>query len=408
MTETFETIIIGAGQAGLATAYHLAARDRSFVVLESHDRVGDNWRERFDSLRLYSPARYDALPGWPMPLDPWTYPTKDEMADYLEAYAERFELPVITGAPVDSLRKDGDRYVVRSGAHRFEADNVVVASGTFQEPIVPAFAGELDPGITQLHSADYRNPSQLQDGPVLVVGCSHSGADIALEVAAGHATTLSGRFHAEVPFDIEGPVARRVLPVLWFLANQVLTMRTPLGRKMRPEVRAHGGPLLRVKRAHLAAAGVDRTDARVAGVQDGKPVLDDGRVLDVANVVWCTGVRQGRLVDRAPRHRRGRLAGADARCRRGVPRPVLRRPALPVRVRVDARRRRRARRRARGRAHRPAAPRNRRGAAGARSGARRLRRALSASRAARPRPGPARARRPRAGPRSRRPGSSRG
>ena len=134
MTQSFETIIIGAGQAGLATAYHLAGRDRSFVVLEARERVGDNWRERFDSLRLYSPARYDGLPGWPMPLDPWTYPTKDQMADYLEAYAERFELPVITGAPVDSLRKDGDRYVVRSGAHRFEADNVVVASGTFQEP----------------------------------------------------------------------------------------------------------------------------------------------------------------------------------------------------------------------------------------------------------------------------------
>ena len=289
MTQSFETIIIGAGQAGLATAYHLAGRDRSFVVLESHERVGDNWRERFDSLRLYSPARYDGLPGWPMPLDPWTYPTKDQMADYLEAYAERFELPVITGAPVDSLRKDGDRYVVRAGAHRFEADNVVVASGTFQEPIVPEFAGELDPAIRQLHSADYRNPSQLQDGPVLVVGSSHSGADIALEAAAGHATILSGRFHGEVPFDIEGPVARRVLPVLWFAANHVLTMRTPLGRKMRPEIRAHGGPLLRVKRAHLAAAGVERTDARVAGVQDGRPALDDGRVVDVANVVWCTG-----------------------------------------------------------------------------------------------------------------------
>ena len=289
MTQSFETIIIGAGQAGLATAYHLAGRDRSFVVLESHERVGDNWRERFDSLRLYSPARYDGLPGWPMPLDPWTYPTKDQMADYLEAYAERFELPVITGAPVDSLRKDGDRYVVRAGAHRFEADNVVVASGTFQEPIVPEFAGELDPSIRQLHSADYRNPSQLQDGPVLVVGCSHSGADIALEVASGHPTILSGRCGAEVPFDIEGPVARRVLPVLWFAANHVLTMRTPLGRKMRPEIRAHGGPLLRVKRAHLAAAGVERTDARVAGVQDGRPVLDDGRVVEVANVVWCTG-----------------------------------------------------------------------------------------------------------------------
>jgi putative flavoprotein involved in K+ transport len=287
--ESFHTVVIGGGQAGLSVGYHLARRDRSFVILEASDRVGDNWRNRFDSLRLYSPARYDGLPGWGVPLDRWTFPTKDEIADYLEAYAKRFELPVITGAGVDSLRKDGDRYLVRSGAHRFLADNVVVASGTFQQPIVPDFAGELDPTIRQMHSSDYRNPAQLQDGPVLVVGCGHSGADIALDVAASHTTVLSGRVHGEVPFDIEGRAARFVFPVLWFMANRVLTMKTPLGRKMRPEIRSGGGPLLRVKRAHLLAAGVERTDARVAGVRDGRPILDDGRVLDVANVIWCTG-----------------------------------------------------------------------------------------------------------------------
>jgi len=289
MSEHFETVIIGGGQAGLSVGYHLAQRDRSFVILESNDRIGDNWRNRFDSLRLFTPARYDGLPGWGVPLDGWDYPTKDEIADYLEAYAKRFELPVITGISVDTLRKDGDRYVVRSGAHRFVADNVIVASGTFNEPIVPEFARELDPSVTQMHSNDYRNPSQLQEGPVLVVGCSHSGADIALELAPSHRTVLSGKVHGEVPFDIEGRVARAVVPVLWFMANRVLTMKTPLGRKMRPEIRSHGGPLLRVKRAHLLAAGVERTDARVAGVRDGKPMLDDGRVLDVANVIWCTG-----------------------------------------------------------------------------------------------------------------------
>jgi putative flavoprotein involved in K+ transport len=121
------------------------------------------------------------------------------------------------------------------------------------------------------------------------VGCSHSGADIALEVAASHPTILSGKARGEIPFAIEGRVARRVLPIMWFLANHVLTMKTPVGRRMRPEVRSHGGPLLRVKSKHLAAAGVERTDARVAGAADGMPVLDDGRVLDVANVIWCTG-----------------------------------------------------------------------------------------------------------------------
>ena len=289
MSEHFETVIIGGGQAGLAVGYHLARRGLPFVILESGERVGDNWRNRFDSLRLYSPARYDGLPGWGVPLDGWAYPTKDEIADYLEAYAQRFELPVVTGVSVDSVRRDGDRYVVRAGAHRFVADNVVVASGTFQEPVVPEFAGELDPAITQMHSNDYRNPSQLQDGPTLVVGCSHSGADIALEVAASHPTVLSGKARGELPFDIEGRAARVILPVMWFLANHVLTLKTPLGRKMRPEVRSHGGPLLRVKSAHLRDAGVERTDARVIDVLDGRPVLEDGRVLDVANVIWCTG-----------------------------------------------------------------------------------------------------------------------
>jgi putative flavoprotein involved in K+ transport len=287
--ERVETVIIGAGQAGLATGHHLARLGRPFVILEADARVGDVWRRRFDSLRLYSPARYDGLPGWAFPGDPTSFPAKDDVADYLEAYARRLALPVVTGARVQRLCRDGGRFAVLTGSRRFEAENVVVASGTFQEPIVPSFAGQLDPRIAQLHSADYRNPSQVADGPVLVVGASHSGADIALELARDHQVLLVGKVHGEVPFDIEGRPARVVLRGLFFLANHVLTMRTPLGRRMRPEVRAHGGPLLRVKRADLRAAGVELAELRVAGVRDGRPQLEDGRVLDVATVVWCTG-----------------------------------------------------------------------------------------------------------------------
>jgi putative flavoprotein involved in K+ transport len=140
-----------------------------------------------------------------------------------------------------------------------------------------------------MHSNDYRNPSQLQDGSVLVVGCSHSGADIALELASTHHVVLSGPVRGEIPFDIEGKVARVALPLLWFMANHVLTERTPVGRKMRQHVRHEGGPLLRVKRAHLDAAGVERVELKTVSVVDGKPALEDGRVLDVQNVVWCTG-----------------------------------------------------------------------------------------------------------------------
>ena len=289
VAQRFETIIVGGAQAGLSVGYHLARRDRPFVILEAEGRIGDGWRKRFDSLRLYSPARYDGLPGWAFPAAPWSFPTKDEVADYLEAYAARFDLPVRTGVKADGLSVNGDRYVVTAGEARFEAAQVVVATGTFQTPIVPDFAADLDPAITQLHSGDYRNRSQLRDGPVLVVGASHSGSDIAFEVARDHATVLSGKVNGELPWRIDGRGAHAVLPVLWFLANHVLTVRTPLGRAMRPHVRSHGGPLLRVKRADLRAAGVERTDARVAGVRDGKPLLEDGRALDVANVIWCTG-----------------------------------------------------------------------------------------------------------------------
>jgi len=289
-TERFETVIIGAGQAGLALGYHLAGRGRPFVILEASARVGDVWRNRFDSLRLYSPARYDALPGMAFPGEPWAFPTKDEMADYLEAYARRFELPVRTGVAVSELSRAADGYLVRAGELLLAAERVVVASGTWQSPVTPSFAAELDPSIRQMHSNDYRNPSQLEAGPVLVVGASHSGSDIAYEVArAGHPTILSGKVHGEIPVRIESRKARYGFPLLWFLANHVLTLRTPIGRKMRSEVRGGGGPLLRVKRADLAEAGVEHTASRVAGVQAGRPALDDGRVLDVANVVWCTG-----------------------------------------------------------------------------------------------------------------------
>lgn len=289
-----ETVVIGAGQAGLSTGYHLARRGREFVILDACQRVGDNWRSHWDSLRLYSPARAAALPGMRFPAPPASYPTKDQMADFLETYASTFELPVRTGVRVSRVTSEDGGYLVSTDGPSFRCDNVVVASGTFgRTPYVPDFAGLLDPGILQLHSSAYKNPAQLRPGGVLVVGASHSGGDIAYEAGtAGHPTVLSGRIHGQVPFDIEGRPAQVIFPVLLFVAKHLLTIRTPLGRRIRPEVRAHGGPLIRVKRADLAGVGVEMVPARTVGVRHGQPVLDDRRVLDVANVVWCTGFRQ--------------------------------------------------------------------------------------------------------------------
>jgi putative flavoprotein involved in K+ transport len=287
----FETVIIGAGQAGLATGYHLKRRGRSFVILDASDRVGDPWRKRWDSLRLYSPASYDGLPGLRFPAKRTSYPTTQEMADYLEAYASHFELPVQSATAVDSLAKSGERFVVTAGDQRFEADKVVVATGVMQKPHVPSFAPQLDPGITQLHSNDYRNPSQLQDGAVLVVGASHSGADLAYEVAAKHPTVLSGPDRGQIPARVDTRRGRMGFRVLAFAGKHILTMDTPMGRKMRPHIRNEGAPLLRYRRKDLRDAGVERVLAKTVGVQDGQPVLEDGRVLDVRNVVWCTGFR---------------------------------------------------------------------------------------------------------------------
>jgi putative flavoprotein involved in K+ transport len=293
-TERFETVIVGGGPAGLAVGYHLTTRGHSCVILDANDRIGDSWRKRWPSLRLYSPARADGLPGMRFPAPSSSFPTGSEMADYLEAYARELALPVRTGTAVDGLERNGDGYVVTAGERRFEADNVVVATGVFQHgrPAIPAFSGELDPRIRQLHSADYNSPAQLQEGPVLVVGAAHSGGDIAYEVGrAGYRTLLSGRDTGQIPFDIEGRGARFVFPLLRFAATRILTVATPIGRKAKGKMRVHGGPLLRVKRSDLEAAGVERVFERTVGVQDGKPVLADGRVVDVANVIWCTGFR---------------------------------------------------------------------------------------------------------------------
>jgi putative flavoprotein involved in K+ transport len=290
-TERVDTVIVGGGQAGLALGYHLRRRGVDCVILDENAQTGDNWRSAWDSLRLFTPARIDGLPGLPFPAKPHAFPTRDEMAGYLKTYAEHFELPVRHGVAVDGLRRVDGRYVVTAGARRFEAANVAVATGPQHLPSVPAFASGLDPAILQLHSSEYRNPSQLRPGPVLVVGASHSGPDIALEIAQQQPTILSGPFRGEIPFDIEGRPARVILRVLWLVANHVLTVKTPLGRKARPHVRTQGGPLIRVKARHLEAAGVEHVDAKTVGVEDGRPMLAGGRVVNAANVIWCTGFR---------------------------------------------------------------------------------------------------------------------
>ena len=293
--EHFTAIVVGGGQAGLAVGYHLAQQGVPFVILDAHQRVGDAWRLRWDSLRLFTPARYDGLPGMPFPAAPYSFPSKDAMADYLASYAARFELPVRTGVRVDHLTRVAGRFLLRSGAQRFEADHVVIAMSLYQDPRVPAFARELRSGITQLHAIEYRNSRQLQAGGVLVVGAGNSGCEIALDAARSHPTWLAGPDTGHLPFRIDGLAARLVLLrlILGVTFHRVLTIDTPMGRHMRAKVaQGHGMPLIRIKPKELTAAGIERVP-RMAGVRNGMPLLEDGRVLDVPNVVWSTGFEPG-------------------------------------------------------------------------------------------------------------------
>ncbi|SDJ23764.1 putative flavoprotein involved in K+ transport [Actinokineospora alba] len=293
-TQHIETLIIGAGQAGLSTGYHLRELGRPFLIVDGNDRVGDNWRRQWDTLRLYTPAKYDGLPGLPFPQDGWSFPHKDEVADYLESYALHWDLPVRMSTRIDLLEaRPGGGYTVAIGADTITCDNVVVATGTFgRTPYVPAFASELDPDIRQLHSSEYRRPSQLQPGKVLVVGASHSGTDIAYELASTHETVLCGRDCGQIPMRLESRKFRAAFPAMLFVARHVLNRRNPIGRKAMDEIRAHGGPMLRVKRADLEERHVERVLSRVTGVYGGLPVLGGDRVVDAANVVWCTGFKQ--------------------------------------------------------------------------------------------------------------------
>jgi putative flavoprotein involved in K+ transport len=292
-SEYVETLVIGGGQSGLVMGYHLSRSGLPYAIVDANDRIGDAWRNRWDSLRLFTPNRLNGLPGMPFPGYHWGFPSKNEMADYLESYARRFDIRVETGVMVERLSREGNRFVATAANRRFEADNVVVAMSSWQKPRIPEFASELDPSIVQLHVAEYRNPGQLQEGGVLVVGAGNSGAEVANELARTHGVWLSGPDTGNIPFRPESVAARILMPIIGrIIFHRVLTTGTPIGRQVRPKMVSRGEPLLRVKPRDLTAAGVERVP-RVTGVQHGQPQLEDGRRIDVANVVWCTGFNPG-------------------------------------------------------------------------------------------------------------------
>ncbi len=290
----FETIIIGGGQTGLTAGRLLQKYDADFLILDSSPRLGDAWRNRWDSLRLFTQASMNGLPDMEFPGSSDAFVGKDQVADFLETYAREMDLPVRSGVRVERLSASDEGYGIETTNGRFTATNVIVAMADYQKPKWPDFAGELDPGIVQMHSTEYKNPTQLADGPVLIVGLGNTGADIAYDLAQSHRTIVAGDPKAgAIPFKLEGWFGRHFgTRLVRFAMVRVLNTSTPIGRRIRPKMLDGGPPLVRVRPKELTEVDVRRV-GRIGGIENGKPVTEDGEVLDVPNVIWCTGYRAG-------------------------------------------------------------------------------------------------------------------
>ena len=303
--ERVDVVVIGAGQAGLAIGYFLARAGRRFLIVDGADSIAGAWRSRWDSLVLFTPRRYDSLPGLAFPGDPDGYPTRDEVIAYLEQYAAAFELPVELDNAVRSLDADGGRFVVALEDRQIEADQVVVATGPFQLPRVPALGHELAPDLFQTHSTGYRHPSDVPEGTVLVVGGGNTGFQIAKELAATHTVHLAVGSR-------QMPLPQRFLgrDLFWWLTKTRLltkTIESRLGRRLRDRDTLIGSSPRQLKRD-----GVELKPRAVAAA--GRTVsFADGSELDVDAVIWATGYRSNHSWINLPiadpngrvRHRRG-------------------------------------------------------------------------------------------------------
>jgi putative flavoprotein involved in K+ transport len=281
--DRLEVIVVGAGQAGLAIGFLLARQGRRFAILEAADSVGAAWRERWDSLALFTPRRYDALPEMSFPGDPDGYPTRDEVVAYLTAYADEYRLPVILGSAVDSLTRIDGGFQVKSGGRTLTADQVVVATGPFQRPFTPTLTGELSSEVVQLHSTSYRHPQDVPAGSVLVVGGGNTGFQIAAELSATHSVHLSvGSRQTPLPQKIWGR------DLFWWLTRTGLlktTVDSRVGRRLSEQDTLIGSSPRQLRRL-----GVD-LHPRAVSVSGNTVGFSDGTDVSVDAVVWATGYR---------------------------------------------------------------------------------------------------------------------
>jgi putative flavoprotein involved in K+ transport len=279
----FDVAVIGAGQAGLAIGYLLAEQGRHFTILEASDSIGPAWRSRWDSLVLFTPRRYDSLPGLQFPGDPHGYPGRKEVIDYLESYASTFHLPVQLNSAVQSVASSRDSFILDLGARTFQADQVVVATGPFQVPSVPPFAADLASDVVQLHSTGYRRPSDVPEGTVVVVGGGNTGFQIAKELTSTHTVHLAiGSRQTPLPQQVLGR------DLFWWLTKTGLirkTVESRIGRRARDRDTLIGSSTRDAKRHGVTV------ESRVVGASERTVTFADASKLDVDAVIWATGYR---------------------------------------------------------------------------------------------------------------------
>lgn len=285
--KNFNTIVIGGGQAGLATGYYLKKIQEDFIILDASEKIGDSWRNRWDSLRLFSANWANALPGYPFSSRGKLFPGKDEVADFMYSYAHKFGLPVLTQTKVTGLIKKGAEFEITSSAGIFNCKNVVIANGGYAIPKVPAFSKSVAPEIIQLHASTYRRSTDLPTGNILVVGAGTSGIQIAIDIAGPQRKIyLSGNPTLKIPDFILKYFGKQFV---WAM-NNIMTIKTKPGRKLEHQIKVKGAgaPLINISMKDAEMAGVEHV-SRVTTIQQGYPVLEDKRLMKVAAIIWCTG-----------------------------------------------------------------------------------------------------------------------
>src|SRR5215207_845207 len=279
-----DVAVVGGSQASLAMGYYLRKLGRRFVILERADSIAPAWRERWDSLTLFTPRRYSALPGLPFPGDPDRYPTRDEVIAYLERYEETFELPIELNSEVRRLSESDGRFILEWHERTITSNQVVVATGPFQTPHVPKIAENLEPGVWQAHSTGYRRPSDVPEGTVLVVGGGNTGFQIAKELSATHKVILSvGTRQKPLPQRVAGR------DVFWWLTKTGLihkTVESRLGQRLKDRDTLIGSSPRQITRRH----GVE-LKPRATAVSGRTVRFDDGTEVQVDAVIWATGYR---------------------------------------------------------------------------------------------------------------------